>query len=68
MEVFAPFLMYLPQLSYDNMRIAYEQTGNISEQEKYKHEMNKRPLRYFSLQASLIKFETLIILIHYFEN
>lgn len=54
-EVFAPFLIHLPQLSYDNMGIAYEHATNITDEEKYKYEINRRSLRYYGFQASFLR-------------
>lgn len=48
----ALFLIYLPQLTFENMGIAFEQTANFSENQKYETSINTSPLRTYTFQAS----------------
>lgn len=44
--------MSLPQLNYENMAIAYEKSGNITENPKYQAAMDSKVLRSLAFQAS----------------
>lgn len=50
-EIFEPFLKYLPQLTYENMQSALDGSRNISENEIYRRAMDKKPLRSLVFQV-----------------
>lgn len=50
-NIFGPFLKYLPQLTYENMEAAFEESKNITSNEAYKRAINKKSLRSLAFQV-----------------
>lgn len=49
---FEPFLRFLPQLSYENMQQAYEESKNITMNDSHRKMMNKKSLRSIAFQVN----------------
>lgn len=52
-DLLASYLMYLPQLTYENVGIAFEHTANIAGNRKYEAAIDNSSLRRHAFEASI---------------
>lgn len=52
MNLFEPFLKYLPQLNYENFNEAYAEALNITKDPRLLNNIDRKPLRSLAFQVN----------------